>query len=388
MKNYDAIVIGGGMVGAATALGLAQIGLQVAIVERTPIPHFSPSLPYDIRISAISAGSVNLLKQLNVWGNIETMRVCPYKRLSTWEIDGCETTFSCDELNLTELGYMIENNVVQLGIWQAFYHYPNLECYVAATSQIERHNERWQVRLNNGGLLQTPLLIAADGASSKLRQLAHIGVTGWEYRQHCMLILVETEIEQQDITWQQFFPTGPRAFLPLLGNQGCLVWYDSSEKLQQLRQLTMDKLTQVIHTAFPTQLGTVKAVKTACFPLVRRHAQHYVKNGIVLIGDSAHTINPLAGQGVNLGFKDVAVFLDVIKNAQLKGENFACSNTLLRYQRHRKTDNLIMQTSMDLFYKGFKEDILLLKIARNLALLAIQGTSPLKKQALKYALGL
>lgn len=387
--NKDAIIIGGGMIGSACALGLAQLGLEVLLVERSPVPEFQPDSPYDLRISAISVASVQLLKQLNAWQYIENTRLCPYRRLETWEIEGFATHFHAQELNLPELGFMLENNLIQAGLWQALKPFANAETLLGTKVQsLQKCGDFSQIFFDNGKAYQAPLIIGADGANSQIRQLAGIGITGWQYRQSCMLILVETELEQQDITWQQFLPTGPRAFLPLLENQACLVWYDSPAKIRELKQLSPEKLATQIEQAFPPRLGKVKVLNSGSFELTRRHAQQYVKQGVVLVGDSAHTINPLAGQGVNLGFKDVALLLKLIGEAQQKGQNWADEALLKRYERQRKADNLLMQTGMDIFYKGFKEQILPLKIARNLALLAVDKAPLLKKQALEYALGL
>ncbi|TNH06683.1 FAD-dependent oxidoreductase [Testudinibacter sp. TR-2022] len=389
LNRKDVIVVGGGMVGSAAALGLAKLGLNVQLIEQGSLPHFSAEQPYDIRISAISAASVKLLQELQAWQTIHAMRTCPYRQLETWEIDGFSTRFSAQDLDLPELGYMVENNLIQLGLWQTFPAYPNLGSQLnAEIQQLEKCGHDWQLRLTSGECYHAPLVLACDGANSKLRQIAGIGLTGWQYRQSCMLIVVETALAQQDITWQQFFPSGPRAFLPLLGNQGCLVWYDSPERIRELQKMPLEKLDKEIAQAFPARLGAVKSQQAASFPLTRRHAQDYYKNGIVLLGDSAHTINPLAGQGVNLGFKDVSVFLTVIAAAQKCGQAINDETVLARYQRLRQKDNLLMQSGMDLFYKGFKENLLPLKVLRNLALVAVDKATPIKKQALKYALGL
>ena len=394
MIQKDVIVVGGGMVGSAAAVGLAQLGLKVQLIERTTLPHFEPNQPYDIRISAISVTSVRLLEQLNAWQNIRAMRICPYRALETWEIDGFSTAFHSRDLGLNELGYMVENNLIQLGLWQTFADYSNLGSSLnVEIQQMKKCGENWQLSLSNGECYRAPLILACDGANSKLRQIAGIGLTGWQYRQSCMLILVsmldeQTALAQQDTTWQQFFPSGPRAFLPLCDNQGCLVWYDSLERIRQLQQLPPEKLDLEIEVAFPARLGKVKTQSAASFTLTRRHAQHYFKNGIVLLGDSAHTINSLAGQGVNLGFKDVKAFLDVVARAQKCGQLINDEAVLQRYQRLRQKDNLLMQTGMDLFYKGFKQDLLPLKILRNAALVAVDKAPIIKKQALKYALGL
>ncbi|PJG82582.1 FAD-dependent monooxygenase [Caviibacterium pharyngocola] len=389
VKQKDIIIVGGGMVGAACAAGLGKLGLQVHIIERAGLPQYQPDAPYDLRISAVSVASVNLLKRLGAWQYIEKMRVCPYRALETWEIEGFSTRFHSDELQLSELGYMIENNLIQLGLWQSFAGQDNITASLnVEITQTEKYGENWHIFLNNQETYCAPLVIAADGANSQLRQLAGIGLTGWQYRQNCMLIVVDTDLPQQDITWQQFYPSGPRAFLPLLGQQACLVWYDSPQKIRQLQSLSAEKLGEEIRQAFPPRLGDIRVQCAGSFELVRRHAQRYFNRGVILVGDAAHTINPLAGQGVNLGFKDVKTLLDILESAVQKGQDFTDENLFIRYQRMRKPDNLLMQSGMDLFYKSFKEPLLPLKIARNLAFFAADKATPLKKQALKYALGL
>lgn len=389
MEQQEVIIIGGGMVGAAAALGLAQLGLKVALLEKNPLPSFTANAPYDVRISAISAASVALLEKLGAWQAIEAMRVCPYDGLETWEIDGFGTAFHAAELGLDKLGYMVENNLIQIGLWQALQGYPNCTQAVGF-SQIfaNRGNGLWTVRLDDEREFCAPIVLACDGANSQARQWAGIGLTSWQYRQHCLLAVVETEQPQQSVTWQQFFPSGPRAFLPLQGNNGCVVWYDSPQRIAQLKALSNDKLSAEINAHFPARLGQVKVTAHGSFPLTRQHAQSYVRQGVVLVGDAAHTINPLAGQGVNLGFKDVKALLEVAEQAVRSGENFANEEVLKRYECQRKPDNLLMQTGMDVFYKTFKTELLPVKIARNLALIAAERATPLKKRALKYALGL
>ncbi|MDG6881751.1 2-octaprenyl-3-methyl-6-methoxy-1,4-benzoquinol hydroxylase [Phocoenobacter uteri] len=385
----DVIVIGGGMVGAATALGLAKQGLNVALLEKRALPTFSSEQPYDLRISAISKASVQLLDELGAWQAIQTMRVCPYDGLETWEIDGFNTVFSAQDLGLNELGYMVENNVIQLGLWQCLKDYPNCQQAVGF-EQLSAKNEQgiWTITIDDQQQFSAPLIVAADGANSQVRGWAGIGLTSWQYRQHCLLAVVKTELPQQSVTWQQFHHSGPRAFLPLLDYQGCVVWYDSPQRIKELQNLSSEKLTTEILTHFPQRLGQIEVENCGAFPLTRQHAQSYFKNGIVLVGDSAHTINPLAGQGVNLGFKDVKALLNVLEKAQQKGENLASDEVLKRYQNKRKPDNLLMQSGMDFFYKTFKTDLLPLKIVRNLGLFTADKITPLKNRALKYAIGL
>lgn len=383
--QQQVIVVGGGMVGAACALGLGQLGVQVRLIEQSPLVPYDPQAPYDVRISAISMTSVKLLQQLGAWRYIEQQRICPYRHLETWEIDGFSTQFNAQDLGLEQLGFMLENKLIQTAIWQAFN--PNVQASIATINEVKKCGENWHFILDNGEQFSAPLVIAADGANSQLRQIAGIGITAWQYSQDCLLIIVDTELEQQDITWQQFFASGPRAFLPLQGKQACLAWYDSPQRIAELKRLSHQKLAEQIEQAFPARLGKIQVQTRASFSLTRRHAQQYYKQGIVLVGDAAHTINPLAGQGVNLGFKDVKLLLDLVKKAVVNGEDISRESIWQSYQRKRKPDNLLMQTGMDLFYKGFKQDLLPLKILRNSALVAIDKLSPLKKQVLKYAIG-
>ncbi|WP_301098763.1 FAD-dependent oxidoreductase [Otariodibacter sp.] len=389
MNQQDIIVVGGGMVGAASALGLAKLGLNVVLLEKNPLPTFSPDAPYDVRISAISAASVDLLEKLGAWQNIESMRVCPYDGLETWEIDGFNTAFHAQDLGLDKLGYMVENNLIQIGLWQALQDYPNCQQAVGFDKiSANREDGIWTVTLDDKQSYSASVLLACDGANSLVRSWSGIGLTSWQYRQHCLLAVVKTELPQQSATWQQFFPSGPRAFLPLTGQNGCVVWYDSPQRIAELKQMDNAQLSNEINHNFPSRLGQVEVTAHGSFPLTRQHAQSYVKQGIVLVGDAAHTINPLAGQGVNLGFRDVKALLEVIEQAVKKGENFADEKVLKQYERKRKPDNLVMQTGMDVFYKAFKTDLLPVKVARNIALVIAEKATPFKKKALKYAIGL
>lgn len=377
------------MIGAACALGLARIGLNVGIVEKTPLPRFQQHDPYDVRISAISVTSVALLEQLGAWQAIQDMRVTPYHGLETWEIDGFATRFRAAEIGLDKLGFMVENRVIQLGLWQSLQHLPNCQQAVGFEHiQAKRDQGLWHITLDGQPRFSAPLLIACDGANSQARQWAGIGVTAWQYRHHCLLATVETEQPSDGITWQQFFPSGPRAFLPLEGHHGCIVWYDSPARIAALKSLPLTQLREEIHRYFPAQLGRVQVRAVGAFPLTRQHAQRYIQEGVVLVGDAAHTINPLAGQGVNLGFKDVDTLLRVVEQAVKKGKNIAEPMVLQQYERGRKADNLLMQSAMDGFYKVFKSELWPLKMARNAALLMADRAGIVKKQALKYALGL
>lgn len=385
----DVVIVGGGMVGGALALGLAQRGFTVTVIEKNAPPTFDATSVPDVRISAISASSVGLLKSLGVWDSVRAMRAHAYRQLETWEWESAHVAFNAAELELPELGYMVENNVLQLALWQALEAHAQVSLHVGASLKEMRHEETHaSLTLTDDNQYDARLVIGADGANSQVRQLAGIGVQAWQYQQSCMLISVQCVDDPGDSTWQQFTPTGPRAFLPLFDHWASLVWYDTPARIRQLQGMNMAQLRQEIARHFPSRLGEVTPLSAGAFPLTRRHALQYVKPGLALVGDAAHTIHPLGGQGVNLGYRDVDALLDILSRAREHGEEWASLPVLKRYQARRRADNLIMQTGMDLFYAGFSNDLAPIRMLRNIGLMAAGRAGVLKRQALKYALGL
>ncbi|NIF22987.1 MULTISPECIES: 3-demethoxyubiquinol 3-hydroxylase [Pantoea] len=385
---FDVVIVGGGMVGAALACGLAAQRFRVAVIERSEPAVFEATSAPDVRISAIGSASVDLLKQLEVWPRVMAMRSAPYRKLETWEWQSAHVTFDAASLGLPELGYMVENSVLQRALWEQMQAQGITLLCPEVLQQMQQHNGGWHLGLVSGKQIETRLVVGADGANSQVRQRAQIGVHGWSYAQSCMLISVSCEHAPGDATWQQFTPEGPRAFLPLFDNRASLVWYDSPARIRQLQSLPMPQLEKEIARAFPARLGRIHATAAASFPLVRRHATRYVLSGLALIGDAAHTINPLAGQGVNLGYRDVDALLDVLVAARDQAEEWHSETVLLRYQRKRQRDNGLMQAGMDLFYFSFSNRLGPLKVLRNLGLIAAEHSGVLKRQALRYALGL
>ncbi|MGX9461848.1 FAD-dependent monooxygenase [Shewanella sp. A14] len=390
--EYDAVVIGGGMVGAAAAIGLGQLGLKVAVIEPREPQSYHFEQPLDVRVSAISVASEQLLARFGVMDELLTMRYAPYTGLETWEMEGCLTSFSAEQIGQTHLGYFFENRLIQLSLWQQLRRMDNVDllcpCKVN-TFNRKLQSQHIEVLLDNDSQLTTRLLIGADGAHSQVRQWAGIGLTGWDYAQSAMLININTQTPQQEITWQQFTPAGPRSLLPLPGNHASLVWYDDANRIKQLSQLSNLQLAEQIRQHFPSRLDPHFTVESrGSFPLTRRHAQQYYQDNVVIIGDAAHTINPLAGQGVNIGFKDVDVLVAQVADAIGSGDTWWESKVLKRYQQARYYDNQLMMTAMDAFYAGFSNDLLPLKLLRNGALKLANIDSPIKRKVLKYALGL
>jgi 2-octaprenyl-3-methyl-6-methoxy-1,4-benzoquinol hydroxylase len=391
---FDFCVVGGGMVGSAMALGLAKLGFHVAIIEPAmPVP-FESKQPPDMRVSAISLTSETLLQDLGAWAHIKNMRLCPYKRLSVWDNPSCRTDFDCQAIEQPHLGHIIENRLVQLGLHAGIGTEPNVVFYQNLKVTKITSIDVSEVTLEDGQIIQAKILIGADGGQSAVRDAANIGVQGWQYSQQALGIQIKTYDVQQDITWQQFTPNGPIAFLPLYDGFASLVWYHSAEDINYLKSLSKIKLKKHILQHFPADLVDFEVLDVAGFPLTRMHANQYFKGNTVLIGDAAHTINPLAGQGVNLGFKDVAALLSVLNEelathdptTVLQPHHYC--HWLKKYQVARRRDNLVMMSAMDLLYSTFSNSNMPLKILRNLGLKLANHSGPIKNNAMKYAMGL
>ena len=243
--------------------------------------------------------------------------------------------------------------------------------------------------LEDGRILKSRLIVAADGGFSRVRQSAGMGVSGWDYEQHALVLTVDTACGQQDITWQRFTPEGPQALLPLDGPHASLVWYSTPEEVARLKTLPDDALMAALESEFPACLGDVTRITArGSFPLRRQHALRYVKEGVALIGDAAHMIHPLAGQGVNIGLLDAAALAEVLVAAQRAGEDIGSQTVLGRYERMRRKNNLLMMTVMDAFYRTFGNSHGPVRFLRNLGLGLAERLKPAKKLAMSYAMGL
>ena len=388
---FDVVVVGGGMVGAAVACSLGGSALKVAVIESSPPLPFAADQAHDLRVSALSIASKNIMETVGAWSGVVNRRYCPFRRMRVWENEG-DTEFCSDDINYPELGYIVENRITQLALLDRLQDFANIELICPATISNIRYcaGNPSELELGDGRVLAAKVLVAADGGQSRVRQCVGLGVTSWDYEQHALVIYIETAYGQQDITWQRFVPSGPQAFLPLTGHYGSIVWYNSPDEVNRLKTLPYDALKDELVAAFPDCLGQVNQVLgTASFPLRRQHAQHYVKPGVALVGDAAHTINPLAGQGVNIGLLDAAALAEVLLEATTNGcFDIADLAVLKRYERMRRIENLKMMTVMDVFYQVFSNDILPLKLLRNLGLGLAERIWPAKNKVMRGAMGL
>jgi 2-octaprenyl-3-methyl-6-methoxy-1,4-benzoquinol hydroxylase len=390
IEKFDVVIVGGGMVGSAVACSLGNSSLKVAVIESTLPLAFSAEQAHDLRVSALSIASKNILDTVGAWDGIVARRFCPFKRMRVWETAG-DTEFCSDDINYPELGYIVENRITQLALLDRLQEFDNIELICPSTITKINYSvgEDSLLELEDGRQLSSKVLVAADGGQSRVRQIVGLGVTSWDYNQHALVIYIETAYEQQDITWQRFLPSGPQAFLPLTGHYGSIVWYNSPDEVRRLKSLSYEALKDELLSAFPDCLGQVnKVLGVASFPLKRQHAQNYVKPGVVLVGDAAHMINPLAGQGVNIGLLDAAALGEVLVDAAKKGLALGDLSVLKRYEQLRRNENLKMMTVMDVFYQVFSNEILPIKLIRNLGLGLAERLLPAKNKVMRSAMGL
>lgn len=389
---YDVVIVGGGMVGATQAVALAKQNKRVLVIEkRIPVPEDLLAPP--LRVSAINLASEQYLSQLDIWPHISPESKCMFDQLATWEKGTKPLVFAANDINTTHLGHLIKNESLQLAAFlQIAQSQHSIDIMTdCVLCEITQTDDMVNLTLQNSDnqtfkTIRCGLLIGADGAASQVRTLSDIGITGWDYQQQCLSITIKTHFETQHITWQEFQPSGPKAFLPLENGYSVLIWYDDADKIKMLSQLNSQMLTEHIVSQFPKLPGEFEVVKTASFPLTRRQANQYAKGRVVLIGDAAHTINPLAGQGVNIGYQDVKCLSQQLETIDLF-DHIKLTQALMAYQQQRKREAQVMSAAMDAFYMLFSNDHKPLKFARTTLLNLASKFDWAKKQVLKKAVG-
>ncbi|TDP01105.1 UbiH/UbiF/VisC/COQ6 family ubiquinone biosynthesis hydroxylase [Marinomonas balearica] len=395
-KKYDVIVVGAGMVGSLTAILLANKGMSIALVDKSH-GHYPLSVPpaYDARVSAISRHSQSLFEEADVWQKLNASRLAPYRNMKVWDgLGSGSVEFESYSNGLGELGHLIENTVLCDGLMSKVGEMREIDTYFDdVISEYTCTESGVSVELNSARQLDAQLIIAADGALSQLRQQSAFETVEWDYGHHAIVTTVEVDAPHQDTAWQAFGEEGILAFLPLPSVEGrhyiSIVWSVPPQEADALMSIEEDafcrRLTYAINRKFTALNLTVPRV---AIPLRQRHAKQYVKPGIVLIGDAAHTIHPLAGQGANLGFSDAGALVKVLSNAFKRGEKLGKMKTLRRYQRARMLDNIAMSASMETFKRVFTTRQPAIVQLRNIGMSFCQNSSFIKKQLVAHAAGL
>jgi 2-octaprenylphenol hydroxylase len=391
----DVLIVGAGMVGSALALALRGSGLDILVLDGSPlsVKPFDPQSAFEPRVSALSAASQRILQRLDVWEGIAARRVSPYGEMQVWDGSGTgQIHFSASSVHADVLGHIVENRVVQDALLEQLHDSDIGLLANARLEQMRRSGDDWLLTLADGRRLRAPLVVAADGANSAVRRLTGTATREWDYLHHAIVTSVRTVDAHRKTAWQRFTDDGPLAFLPLQreGENWCsIVWSVTPTEAERLMALDDDVFCRELERAFEGRLGHVLAADPRlCVPLRQRHAKRYVAEGLALIGDAAHVIHPLAGQGVNLGFLDAAVLSEVLLHASERGERLADVRVLSRFERRRMPHNLALMAAMEGFERLFQTDRLPLRWLRNAGLKVVDQLPEAKAMFVRQALGL
>ncbi len=399
--EFDVIIVGAGLVGASLACAIAQTNaaqsLRIAVIEAvSEVQHYAGE-NFDPRVVALTHASEKLLRKIGCWDAIEQTRVCAYREMKVWDGEGTAAIeFDCAEVQQTHLGHIVENSLIVNQLRARMAQLPNITLIqpaaVTELITIDQQNSAVQITLDNGVELCADLIIAADGARSRVRELADFSTREWDYGQQAIITTVRTERPHEFTAWQRFMHTGPLAFLPLQNNgdahQCSIVWSADDELAQQLMGLDDEAFCARLTQAFEARLGNVLACdRRYSIPLRQRHATSYIKPGVALVGDAAHNIHPLAGQGVNLGLLDVIALADELGRALSRGLPLSDESILRRYQRQRLAGNLGMMSAMEAFKRLFGSQSLAVNWLRNTGMRQLNSIPAVKKIIVNAALG-
>jgi 2-octaprenyl-3-methyl-6-methoxy-1,4-benzoquinol hydroxylase len=387
--DVDVAIIGAGVVGLATALMAAQQGLQVAVVEAHAPLAWQLETP-DLRVYALALDSQNLLTQLDVWPLIVSKRATPYTHMTVFdEIHDVPLQFSAGTLGQTYLGHIVENNLLVENLWQVLQQEKNVRFYCPDKIQsVLEHDHAVVLGLQSGRQFSAEIVIGVDGARSKVRELVGIKTFVHDYQQKGLVAFVETELSHQGTARQRFLSTGPLAFLPFAKGVCSIVWSLPNERADALLQADAKTFCQALDSAFAGTLGKTELIsKRALFPLQRQLASQMMQGRTLLLGDAAHTVHPLAGQGVNLGLRDVVELRNIFITAQANQVNPLALTALQRWARQRYSDNAVAAYTFEQINRIFSNENFALSLVRG-SLLGIANTiTPLKNTMARYAAG-
>ena len=398
-QQFDILIVGGGMIGSALALGLSRQGWQVGLIEGAPAASLmAPAEPanwvddFEPRVSAISLASQRLLEELGAWPKVQASRHCGYREMTVWDGDGTgRIHFDAAELHARSLGTIVENRNIVRALFESL---SDSSVQLLDGVRVKAWSREQGVELEDSRCLAARLVVGADGALSRLRQWSGLATREWDYDQQAIVCTVRTSQNHRYTAWQRFSPTGPLAFLPLLNEAGdehfcSIVWSQDTLEARRLMALETESFRKELEAAIERELGEVLAVsRRFAFPLRQRHAKDYIADGLALVGDAAHTIHPLAGQGANLGYGDVRALLEELERARELGLAPDDASVLARYQRRRKGENLTMMAAMEGFKQLFARDELPVRWLRNTGMRWLNQLAPLKNRIAAEAMGI
>ncbi|MBJ9163034.1 FAD-dependent 2-octaprenylphenol hydroxylase [Citrobacter farmeri] len=392
MQSVDVAIVGGGMVGLAVACGLQGSGLRVAVLEqREPQPLAADAAPA-LRVSAINAASEKLLTRLGVWSDIVARRASCYHGMEVWDKDSFgRIEFDDQSMGYSHLGHIVENAVIHYALWQKAQQSSDITLMAPAELQQVAWGENEAfLTLKDGAMLTARLVIGADGANSWLRNKADIPLTFWDYRHHALVATIRTEEAHGAVARQAFHGEGILASLPLSDPHLCsIVWSLAPEEAERMQQANDALFNQALNIAFDNRLGLCRVEsERQVYPLTGRYARQFASHRLALVGDAAHTIHPLAGQGVNLGFMDAAELVDELKRLHRQGKDIGQYLYLRRYERSRKHSAAMMLAGMQGFRELFAGSHPAKKLLRDMGLKLADTLPGVKPQLLRQAMGL
>ena len=390
------VIAGAGTVGLAVAALLATgrcaDRLRVQVLEARPLPRWRAEEVH-LRVYALSRASQQLFEHLSVWQKILAARAAPYRRMHVWEgadpFAASALDFDSADIGEPDLGHIVEDHLLRSVLADALAALPNAEIGVgAAIEAVQVGTRSVTVRLANGGTVQGTALLAADGGDSAVRRLLDLPMRGVSYAQTAIVAHVASALPHQLTAWQRFLPGGPLALLPLADGRSSIVWSLPTAEAERLLAAGDAEFLAALQQASAGVLGELTScTQRAGFPLQAMHALHYCVPRVALLGDAAHTVHPLAGQGMNLGLLDAACLAAVIEDAVAAGEDAGDLKVLRRYERQRQGDNLKMQAAFDALHRLFQLPAWAAPL-RSLGMRAVNSASPIKRLLMQQALGL
>jgi 2-octaprenylphenol hydroxylase len=389
-SNYDIVITGGGMVGGLLGCALGDSGLKVAVLDQRP-PEPLPENGYDLRVSAVTLASVAIFQAVGAWEAMKH-RVAPVREMRVWDATGNGSIhFDAAEMGEPCLAYIIENRLMQAALVGRLHHFTNVHylCPVEIAA-LDLTPEAETVTLQDGRTLRAKLLVGADGAQSRIRELAGIAMRRLPLDQKSIVANVAVEKPHRETARQRFLPTGPLAFLPLPEPHLCsIVWSAEARRADALMALDDVAFLGELQQASGDMLGRIRSIgPRAAFPLALAHAVSYVSERLALIGDAAHTVHPLAGQGVNLGYLDAATLAEVLLDAAAEKKDIGTARVLRRFERWRKGENMAMLAVIGGFKQLFSNDLPGVRELRNLGLDLTNAATPVKHFIMRRASGL
>jgi 2-octaprenyl-3-methyl-6-methoxy-1,4-benzoquinol hydroxylase/2-octaprenylphenol hydroxylase len=377
------------MVGAACALALARRGFAVALVEAHEPAPWVAGEPEDLRVIALARSSARLLEELGVWRDIEAARVSPYRCMRVWDAaSGAEIAFDAAQEGRAQLGWIVENKLVARTLWDSLDAAGVRRVCPAQITAFARREDRVTLDLADGSAVSAALLVIADGAGSRLRQQADIRVRGRDYHQRAVVAHVATERPHEATAWQRFTREGPIALLPLGDGRSSIVWSLPEARAREVLALDDEGFREAAGLAADFRLGRITATTPrASFPLRLQLAKTYATDRCVLLGDAAHAVHPLAGQGANLGLRDVAELAGVLGEARANGRDFTAPHVLHRYARRRRAAATIDARSFDALERMFAWQAPGWTALRGLGIRAVNRFGPLKRALAAHAEG-